>query len=294
MFVQSLQARVREGNITVSVTALKVDKNDDLNVPQPDAEAAGLGGRLVVLLIIPFFFIAPQNVPPAPVDAQGILDRIAAVTAEADARMQSQRVTSAGFLNEGSAYLSWKYILEQHMASFTKQRTITDSRVKKETQSLLCPWGPIAAAVSLYFGILLHLWQPDALGGLSLRLYLPRTVLLHLLRTRASMREWDTAHQQLWFWMAFVLVLGLWLPMSEDPAQESITIQYHAQECVREWIALSGITTWEEAKEILQKVVWPKYMYNDYEARTVWTMCAAQVVSTPESTAGSTYDIPSR
>jgi hypothetical protein len=293
MFVQSLQSRVREGNITVSVASLKVDKNDDLNVPEHSAEAVGLGGRLVVLLIIPFFFIAPQNVPPAPIDAQGILDRIAVVTAEADARMQSGRVTSAGFLNEGSAYLSWKYILEQHMASFTK-RTIMDSRVKMETQPLLCPWGPIAAAVSLYFGILLHLWQPDALGGLSLRLYLPRTVLSHLYKTSASMRVWDTAHQHLWFWMAFVLALGLWLPMGENPDQEAITIQYHAQECVREWIALSGVTTWEEAKEVLQSVVWPKYIYNDYEASTVWTMCSTPVGSTPESSAGSTYDIPSR
>jgi hypothetical protein len=275
MYMQGLQARVTDSQAHLSSSSLKVETYEAIKQGHRE-ELDGLKNRLRVLLLIPFFFISPRNDRPAPVDARSILDPMAIVTEQAEARIRAPKTKGREFWNRGTTVIAWFAIVEAHLTSLTKNWDVEEPNSKR--LALPSSWTSIATSGSLYFGIVLSLWQPEIIRGLRLTPYLCRTVLHDLLETRKAMPQWNSAHQRLWFWKAFVIGLSLSVEGTEDRTPGVVILETQTRQCIQEWSIATGVTAWQDAREALVSMVWPKYLQLEAEAVKLWTDSVSQPI----------------
>lgn len=116
------------------------------------------------------------------------------------------------------------------------------------------------------------MWSLDLPFELQIQRHLLRVLCGDLERTKHVMAEPDTRNCDLWFWKAFVCAFAIIQAQtgSESPGRASQAIFKVYGKYIREWVDATGITTWPNAKRVLQRIVWPDPSFNDSLAQNVW------------------------
>lgn len=230
--------------------------------------------RLGAIRLIPTFFAPPPaGTPPKPVDVPAFLSALQSMTSMAmKAHLSPDLEDKARIFHsmwtDGTATRLFLVFVDSHRHSFYAGRQVpscTDG-------DLSSAWTGIATASGLYLNSVLDIWNI----GQPIEPRMLRHFLLVLERdvdlTRHVVHFRDSPASELWLWKAFVAALTI--RRAEDAGPEfrdaMIGLSVVWDEYLRVWCRASGVTEWQKARKLLQRVSWPEEPLDEDLEETAW------------------------
>ena len=223
-----------------------------------------LPGRLSLLRTLPSFLVAPPSTSrfQKPVDVSAILASARVATQDCDycfgseesLPMQMEMMWIRGYCLPLLAELA-----NAHISTSTHvEENVNEPPVFSSLSSML-------AATELYLGTVLRVIDVEWKPYVNLAPYTIRVLVRDLVTSSGSIGAWDAAHRDLWFWKAFVA----WASMSLVPGGVG-DMEILLYTCIREWSQTWGILDWEDARNVLRRVVWPEVNPHAIPFEAMW------------------------
>jgi hypothetical protein len=225
-----------------------------------EASGGGLSIKLSALkLSSSFVSPLPPNARLHWIHASGIVKALRVMTTLMD-RVQGQpwRAKFEAVYATGAA----ARILEAYASSNVQS---ISNAASVEPGLLFTPYCAMFAAATAYLYSILNFWDP-----LWMSPKVHRQLMLLLQRDLISTRSTQGVDRDLTFWQSFV---GAYSLSARDPGSSDL---YFFQGTLRFQRDYLDITSWQDAKEVLSRIAWPKTRIPDNVAQPIWErLCSA-------------------
>jgi hypothetical protein len=167
--------------------------------------------------------------------------------------------------------------VKAHILSYADETTVysaEDERSPHQQQRWMTSWCGFAATTHLYTHSVLGLLYAEqpSLGRLSRRLLL--ILERDVTGSEDMMRTATETARDFWLWKVFVgafylaaMVRAGWLDGSDAVLAG---VRASLNRCLRTWSDVVGASGWGDAREVLERVVWPTTYVRPGVAKAVW------------------------
>ncbi|SPO06801.1 uncharacterized protein DNG_09495 [Cephalotrichum gorgonifer] len=225
-----------------------------------ERDVNGFPTRLAIFRSIPAFFILPATSSSLqqPVDVSRLLDSIRQMTRESDVIRSSEddsTDTVDKVWRRGTATYLCIEAIKVHTSSY-----VYSGRNRAGSSPVRSTLSGMLAAKMLYLGTVLGMLD---LGWKPLTLLVP-----HVLRVivRDLRQGGGDKYRDLWLWKAFLACITL----SAFPGCLEVEMEVFLHKSIQSWSQTAGIREWEDAKQVLGRIVWPDVVDQDGRFDDLW------------------------
>lgn len=260
------------------------------------AEPMGLENRLISLAKFPHFFAPPpRGRKPVDIDALSVVESLRDITTYVDHKIFGWDNPEDFFAAGGPTRL-FVTIVDLHVLSFSGK---AEKIPQDETRSpnFMSSWSGVCTAMGLYLHSVLGIWNAGRPMSSRLLCRLIQILKRHLARDRQRLGGKGGLDRGFWLWKTFTGAMALAstkyaVTYGSSSSSSSVTSPSSAStagsaetsrgindvEALEEWFLLSikkwskmtDIKTWEEARVVLSKVVWPINLSSESLAISLW------------------------
>lgn len=252
--------------------------------------ANGLENRLDSLAKFPHFFAPPpQGRRPSDIDALPIILDLQDITDYVDRRMLVRKDTE-DYFTAGSASRLFAAVIDLHVVSFS-------GKVEKTPQDGTSPlafmssWSGICSAMGLYLHSILGVWNGGRPMSSRMLVRIIQILKRHLTRDQQRLGKDGGLDRGFWFWKTFVGAMALatqrysmasgssapGLPVSSPDSRSSCKAMDDVKMLeewfilsIKKWSRMADVKTWEDARAVLARVVWPASISSEPLAISLW------------------------
>lgn len=308
-FIHGLKSRFDNAQIGAVSRGLFPDrsvtgKSSDMHVVA-QTETRGLEHALKSLAKFPHFLAPPpRGRKPVDVDAFPIVDCLRDITSDVDKRSVGWEATdSEDFFADGGPTRLFVAFVDLHVHSFSDkvEKPVQDD---SDAQNFMSSWSGIGSVTGLYLHSILALWNLGRPMPHPLLCRIGTILKRHLTRDRKRLGGEGGLDRGFWFWKAFTGAMALATAqyavrsglspssslssiLSSTPSPSSTGTASSAQvhggiddvevleewfvQAIRQWSKAANVRTWEEARAVLSKVVWPVNFPSEPLAIAMWS-----------------------
>ncbi|GKU06706.1 unnamed protein product [Fusarium langsethiae] len=257
LFISICKSRVR-----VELVDVGEDTTPEVMAAMHDrykVEAGGIDLKLRSMEMLPYFF-APlssmrgfRDIDPFP-----MIDCLLSLTDISQLRgpATDEKCVQQLLWLEGTAVKLVVASIEAHVESMPGQ---SDKHHKeKSSDGMKSSWSGLFIAAELYVHQVLGLWTLDVPLEVKFHSHTLGYLSWDLDRSHSCLEAGSTAASNFWFWKAFVGAFSLARHIETDRQVVLYPLRRQFIKLIYKWSEATGIKTWEEAREVLVSIVWPK------------------------------------